>query len=108
MVGREKGTNVVIAGSSEAAEAAAVDRFTVAEPSWISGAPVLPKRVDIKLRHGPRLVGGMISVEGGTAGSARPGVGLEVKMDEPDRGVAAGQFAVFYDGDLCLGGGMIE
>lgn len=108
VVGREKGTNVVIAGSSEAAEAAAVDRFTVAEPNWISGAPVLPKRVDIKLRHGPRLVGGMISVEGGAAGSARPGARLEVKMDEPDRGVAAGQFAVFYDGDMCLGGGMIE
>ena len=39
--------------------------------------------------------------------AARAGGRLEVKMDEPDRGVAAGQFAVFYDGDVCLGGGMI-
>ena len=33
--------------------------------------------------------------------------GVKVTFDEPQRGVAAGQYAVLYDGDLVLGGGCI-
>ena len=33
---------------------------------------------------------------------------LEVELAEPDAGIASGQHAVFYDGDTCLGGGVME
>ena len=32
----------------------------------------------------------------------------EVRFDAPQRAIAAGQWAVFYDGELLLGGGVIE
>jgi tRNA-specific 2-thiouridylase len=32
---------------------------------------------------------------------------LKVKLDNSDSGIAPGQFAVFYDEDVCLGGGVI-
>ena len=57
-------------------------------------------RLLIKIRHGPDLTASTIKW-------LHPEC-LQVTMDSPDRGVAPGQFAVFYYGDICLGAGVIE
>ena len=53
-----------------------------------------------KLRHGPDLI--PCSAEYTPEGS------LNVILDRPDKGIAPGQFVVFYQGEECLGSGRIE
>jgi len=99
---------VTVAGSMEAA-AVSRNQFTVVNPNWISGRPELPARVTLKLRHGPKLIGATVRALADSFSQAENGKErLEIEMDESDRGVAPGQFAVLYDGDVCLGGAMVE
>ena len=60
------------------------------------------KRVDLSVQFGEdRHAGTSASIE------ARAGGQAVVSFDEPVRAVAPGQAAVFYDGDVVLGGGWI-
>lgn len=59
-----------------------------------------PANVRVKVRSGGRLVPARISPLGG--GRAR------VELAEPLSAIAPGQSAVFYDGDVVVGGGLID
>lgn len=72
--------------------------------NWISILPITaPRRAEVKIRNkhiaAPAT---LLPAEGG------PGQPVEVRFDEAQRAVTPGQAAVFYDGDLVLGGGWIE
>ena len=84
-------------------------RFVVSNLHWIAGPP--PEEVaaggalTLKLRHGPERTACTLEVPGG--GPMEGSHELTVTMEQADRGVAPGQFAVFYHGEICLGAGMI-
>jgi tRNA-specific 2-thiouridylase len=59
-----------------------------------------PLRVRVKIRH--RHEGAAASME--KSGSDQ----VLVTFDEPQRAVTPGQAAVFYDGNVVVGGGWIE
>lgn len=99
VVGKEVGRNVVYVSRTDAAERRARSEFTVGDLSW-TWVPPNADRLLLKIRHGPALAGASIRWLDDTT--------IRVTMDRPDRGVAPGQFAVFYDREICLGSGTIE
>ena len=68
---------------------------------WISGrAPEATLRCTVKLRYR--------QPDHGVTVHLRENNTCEVVFDEPERAVTPGQFAVFYDGDVCIGAGTID
>jgi tRNA-specific 2-thiouridylase len=76
--------------------------------------------LSVKVRHGEQMYKAEVRFDGedevemggSVGGRAKGEVGAanlraNVKLEESDQGLAAGQFAVFYDGEICLGGGVI-
>ena len=66
--------------------------------SWIGAAPDLPAEVCVKTRY--RQADQWCRLR-------REGTGYSVDFKEPQRAVTPGQWACFYHGDICLGGGII-
>ena len=99
VTGKDLERNIIYVSSSMNVLDQKRDKFTVCEPNWISRKPSATE-LTLKLRHGPRLNNCTIKWLSPDR--------LEVVMDEGDKGVAPGQFAVFYEGDICLGGARIE
>lgn len=74
--------------------------FTVKQPHWIGGVWPTEGELIVKLRHGEATYRAQISYD--VSSDA-----LSVLLPVDDQGIAPGQFAVFYDGLVCLGSGAI-
>lgn len=75
------------------------DEFNVGKLNWISGLPPQKKELKVKIRHGANRYNCKLDWVDDFV--------LTVKLSKPDNGIAPGQFAVFYDDEICLGGGVI-
>jgi tRNA-uridine 2-sulfurtransferase len=94
----DAGSRTVVVGEDEALEES---RLTAREVNWLSVAPPsseIRARVRIRYRH----------AEAAAIVRPLPDRRAEVVFETPQRAITPGQAAVFYDGDVCLGGGWIE
>ncbi len=74
---------------------------------WVSGAPSLPRQLKVKCRYRQSDQDCTVKVCDSENNIAK-GSELEVVFDKPQRAVTPGQWACFYDNDVCLGGGIIK
>ncbi len=94
----EPKTATVVVGDDEELRTSTLRAASV---NWLSIAePQAPLRAQVRIRHRHEPAAATITpVAGGRAA---------VAFDAPQRAVTPGQSAVFYDDDMCLGGGVIE
>ncbi|HVO44524.1 MAG TPA: tRNA 2-thiouridine(34) synthase MnmA [Aggregatilineales bacterium] len=90
--------NALIVGS--AAELG-LDCLTANRVNWVAGqAPDGPIRAEVKIRYKAPPVPATVT--------PLPDARIAVQFDELVRGITPGQGAIVYDGEVCLGGGIIE
>ncbi|MBL8134926.1 MAG: tRNA 2-thiouridine(34) synthase MnmA [Anaerolineae bacterium] len=75
--------------------------LTARRVNWVSGkTPASAFHAEVKIRYKAKPVPALVEpMDNGR---------IRVQFDEPVRGVTPGQGAVVYEGDVCLGGGIIE
>jgi tRNA-specific 2-thiouridylase len=91
-------SRTVVVGEEEALLA---DHLVARDVNWLSVTEprqAVRARVRIRYRH----------VEASATLSPLGDGRVDVRFDEPQRAITPGQAAVFYDGEVCLGGGWIE
>lgn len=100
VAGKDLQNNILLVAQGNDHPALFSASLTTSDVYWVAGnAPALPHRCHAKVRY--RQSDQSCEV-------APTEQGYTVSFDEPQRAVTPGQSVVFYDGDLCLGGGVIE
>jgi len=98
VLGKDAAANTLLVGP---AEELGSRELTAVEVNWLTGEPRPgPFRAEVKTRYTARPAAAeVIPLEAGTS--------VRVRFDAPQRDITPGQAAVFYEGDLVVGGGRI-
>ncbi|MEO7199433.1 MAG: tRNA 2-thiouridine(34) synthase MnmA [Dokdonella sp.] len=100
VVGKDVGRNVIYAVQGNANEWLMSRRLIASGLDWVAGAaPAQEFRCVAKTRYRQPDQECLVRLHS---------AGCTVEFDQPQRAVTAGQSVVFYDGEECLGGGIIE
>ena len=76
------------------------DTFAISACNWITGYAPTQKELQVKMRHGKQLYDCTLEPLANNH--------YQISLNGKDQGIAPGQFAVLYDGQECLGAGIID
>ncbi|MCX5922571.1 MAG: tRNA 2-thiouridine(34) synthase MnmA [Candidatus Dependentiae bacterium] len=99
VVAKDVDKNIVYFSRSYYSSDKVRNSFTIEQCNWLSGHAPTEKNLQVKIRHGKMLYDCQVALNADGTG--------HVVLAQDDQGLAAGQFAVFYDGEYCLGSGVI-
>lgn len=100
VVGKEVEKNIIFISHRDHRAEQARHSLMVTDLHWFHERPSEGAQLSVKLRHGPKEYPCRVQwIDAKT---------LEVSLQEKDSGIAAGQYAVFYSDEYCLGGGKIS
>ena len=100
VVEKDRAANRVIVVHADQLHECARGSFRILSPHWIARPPE-ESRLEVKLRHGQRIDPCEVTFE-------ENGALFVTLTGVKDPGIAPGQFAALYDGEECLGGGVME
>jgi len=99
VVGLEKESNTLVVGEKPDVYS---QEMVVRDVTWVCGsAPAFPTEVTLKIRSKHTEAGATLMTQADSPDIA-------VRFEVPQSAIAPGQAAVFYQGDVVLGGGVID
>ncbi len=97
VLGKNAENNTVIVGTKEELGSS---ELTARDVKWLAGEiPGVPFRAEVKIRYTAKEAEALVTPLEENQ--------VQVQFDAPQRDITAGQAAVFYHGDLMIGGGII-
>lgn len=103
VIALDAGRNRVVVGDRDQAQRT---ECTVRQINWVSIAePTTPIRAEVQIRYRSRPVPVTVIPLASNCGSDSQ---VKLVFDQPQFGITPGQAAVWYNGDILLGGGLIE
>jgi tRNA-specific 2-thiouridylase len=97
VLGKNSITNSLVVGTQEQLGS---HELTARDVNWLSGeAPHEPFRAEVKIRYTAKEAGALVTPMDENQ--------VQVQFDAPQRDITAGQAAVFFQGDVLIGGGII-
>ena len=98
VLGKDAAANTLIVGTKDQL---GKDELTAKRVNWVNGtAPTESFRAEVKIRYKSRAYPATVTPLGDDR--------IYVQFDDLLRDITPGQGAVLYNGDVCLGGGLIE
>lgn len=97
VLGKNSTTNTLIVGTQEELGSR---ELTARDVNWMSGkTPEEPFRAEVKIRYTAKEAESLVTPMNGDR--------VQIQFDMPQRDITAGQAAVFFEGDVMIGGGII-
>jgi tRNA-specific 2-thiouridylase len=99
VISKDAATNTLVVGKQEELGSS---QLTARDVNWVSGEVIDGSfRAEVKIRYTAKEAPALVT-------TLDDGKTVQVRFDKPPRDITAGQAAVFYQGEVLIGGGIIE